>query len=49
MPGERFIPIDDPFLLIAEAIDFFVVPCPNERLLIVADGGICSRDIIGIE
>lgn len=43
------VPVDDSRFLVPEAVDLFLVAIADERLFIVADGGVGSRDIVSIE
>ena len=49
MSWQRNIPIDNSFFLITESIDFLLVTLPNERLIVISDGGIGPRNIISVQ
>ena len=49
VPGDGFVPIDDPLVLVAEPLHFLDVLVPDQGSVIVADGRLGSLNIVSVK
>ena len=49
VPGDRFVPIDDPLVLVAEPLHFLKVSVPDQGSVIEVDGRFGSRNIVSVK
>ena len=49
VPGDGFIPIDDPLVLVAEPLHFLKMPVSDQGSVIVADGRFSSLNVVSVK
>ena len=47
--GNGLIPVNNPFVLVAEPVNFFRMPLPDERFVIVSNCWFGPRDIVCVK